>query len=65
MNLPINFKNMDHYHSRRRFLQKSLLAGAGLSLMDPLALKAMVKKSKMKLGLVTYLWGKSQSLPHR
>ena len=61
--MPINMRNMDHYQSRRRFLQKSLLAGAGLSLLDPLTLQAMAKKSKMKLGLVTYLWGRDWDLP--
>ena len=49
--------------SRRSFLQKSLLAGAGLSLIDPISLQAMMKKSKMKLGLVTYQWGKDWDLP--
>ncbi len=54
---------MEHAHSRRRFLQKSLLAGAGLTLIDPLSIQAMMLKSKMKLGLVTYLWGKDWDLP--
>jgi len=48
--------------SRRSFLQKSLLAGAGLSLIDPLSLQAMIRKSKMKMGLVTYQWGKDWDL---
>jgi len=54
---------MKKNQSRRSFLQKSLLAGAGLSLIDPIALQAMMKKSKMKLGLVTYQWGKDWDLP--
>lgn len=54
---------MEHAHSRRRFLQKSILAGAGLTLIDPLSIQAMMLKSKMKLGLVTYLWGKDWDLP--
>lgn len=54
---------MDNKHSRRNFLQKSLVAGVGLSLIDPLRSQAMLKKSKMKLGLVTYQWGKDWDLP--
>ena len=50
-------------HSRRSFLQKSALAGAGLSLLDPFSLQAAVKGSKMKIGLVTYQWGKDWDLP--
>ena len=49
--------------SRRTFIQKSLLAGAGLTLIDPFEVFAAAKKSKMKLGLVTYLWGKDWDLP--
>ncbi len=54
---------MDIKHSRRSFLQKSMVAGLGLSLVNPLSVHAMVKKSKMKLGLVTYQWGKDWDLP--
>ena len=54
---------MDSKQSRRDFLQKSLVAGVGLSLIDPLATQAMLKKSKMNLGLVTYQWGKDWDLP--
>lgn len=54
---------MDKNQSRRNFLQKSLLAGIGLSLIDPFSAHAMMKKSKMKLGLVTYQWGKDWDLP--
>ncbi len=54
---------MNKNQSRRSFLQKSLLAGAGLSLIDPFSAHAMMKKSKMKLGLVTYLWGQDWDLP--
>ena len=54
---------MDKNQSRRSFLQKSLLAGVGLSLIDPFSAHAMMKKSKMKLGLVTYQWGKDWDLP--
>jgi sugar phosphate isomerase/epimerase len=54
---------MDKNQSRRRFLQKCMVAGAGLSLMDPFSVYAMMKKSKMKFGLVTYLWGQDWDLP--
>jgi len=54
---------MSENQSRRTFLQKSLLAGVGLSLIDPFSAQAMLKKSKMKLGLVTYQWGKDWDLP--
>ena len=54
---------MDKNHSRRHFLQKSLVAGVGLSLIDPFSAQAMMKKSKMKFGLVTYQWGKDWDLP--
>ncbi len=50
-------------HSRRSFLQKSALAGAGLALVDPFSLQAAVMGSKMKIGLVTYQWGKDWDLP--
>jgi sugar phosphate isomerase/epimerase len=49
--------------TRRSFLQKTLVAGAGLSLIDPFAAQAMLKKANMKLGLVTYLWGQDWDLP--
>lgn len=54
---------MDINQSRRNFLQKSMVAGVGLSLIDPFSAQAMKKKSKMKLGLVTYQWGKDWDLP--
>ena len=54
---------MDKNNSRRKFLQKSAVAGAGLALIDPFSIQAMLKKSKMKLGLVTYQWGKDWDLP--
>jgi sugar phosphate isomerase/epimerase len=40
-----------------------MAAGVGLSLIDPFSTQAMLKKSKMKLGLVTYQWGKDWDLP--
>lgn len=49
--------------NRRHFLQRSLAAGIGLSLANPFSVLASAKKSQMKLGLVTYLWGKDWDLP--
>jgi hydroxypyruvate isomerase len=49
--------------SRRIFIQRSVMAGIGLSLTDPLSAIAMAKKSGMKLGLVTYQWAKDWDLP--
>jgi len=54
---------MDKNHSRRNFLRTSLVAGVGLSLIDPFSVHAMMIKSKMKMGLVTYQWGKDWDLP--
>ena len=54
---------MNLNQSRRSFIQKSLITGAGLALIDPFSAQAMMKKSKMKLGLVTYQWGKDWDLP--
>jgi len=48
--------------SRRNFIQKSLVAGVGLSLIDPFSVFAAEKKFEMKLGLVTYLWAKDWNL---
>ncbi|MDF1572942.1 MAG: TIM barrel protein [Bacteroidales bacterium] len=50
-------------HTRRGFIQKSLFAGLGMSMMDPISAQFLLKRSKMKLGLVTYLWGKDWDLP--
>lgn len=49
--------------SRRAFLQRSLLAGVGISLLSYEDLFAISKKSGMKLGLVTYQWAKDWDLP--
>ncbi|HAQ18933.1 MAG TPA: xylose isomerase [Prolixibacteraceae bacterium] len=54
---------MENNLSRRNFLQKSLAAGLGLSLIDPFAVFAAAKKPEMRLGLVTYLWAKDWDLP--
>jgi sugar phosphate isomerase/epimerase len=54
---------MEKNFSRRIFLQKSIITGIGLSLLDPFSVFAAAKKQEMKLGLVTYLWGKDWYLP--
>lgn len=54
---------MEKNLSRRIFLQRSIVAGIGLSLIDPLSALATSKKSAMKLGLVTYQWAKDWNLP--
>lgn len=53
---------MDTNHSRRSFLHKSIVAGAGITLLSPFSTQAMMRKPRMKLGLVTYLWGKDWDL---
>jgi sugar phosphate isomerase/epimerase len=54
---------MDISNSRRKFIKSSAVAGVGLSLFDPFSVQAMLKKSKMQIGLVTYQWGKDWDLP--
>lgn len=54
---------MENKFSRRIFLQRSMVAGIGLSLTDPFSVFASSKKSEMKLGLVTYQWAKDWDLP--
>ncbi|XOV94403.1 MAG: sugar phosphate isomerase/epimerase family protein [Bacteroidota bacterium] len=49
--------------SRRDFIQKSIMAGAGVSLLNSSVFAEVAKKSKMQLGLVTYQWGKDWDLP--
>jgi len=49
--------------SRRIFLQRSIVAGIGLSLVDPFSVLAKAKKSGMNFGLVTYQWAKDWDLP--
>jgi sugar phosphate isomerase/epimerase len=49
--------------SRRNFIQRSFVAGVGLSMFDPFSVLAAEMKSGMKLGLVTYQWAKDWDLP--
>ncbi|GAB6164902.1 hypothetical protein JCM19992_09020 [Thermostilla marina] len=50
--------------TRRRFLQTAGAAAAALSLGDVRAIRADEKPgSRMKIGLVTYLWGQDWDLP--
>jgi sugar phosphate isomerase/epimerase len=52
-------------HTRRTFLKRSAALGA-LASLGPAAgtlLQASENKSKMKLGMVTYLWGQDWDLP--
>ena len=53
--------------TRRRFLKRSLSLGAAALAAGPLSRKlaraAEKRGSKMRLGLVTYLWGKDWDLP--
>jgi len=50
-------------HSRRNFIKKSVAAGAGITLINPLSALPLQMNSKMQLGLVTYQWGKDWDLP--
>ena len=54
---------MESNLSRRHFIQKSLVAGAGLAAIDPFSAFAKSENTKMKLGLVTYQWAKDWDLP--
>jgi sugar phosphate isomerase/epimerase len=54
--------HMSNELSRRRFLQNSLGAGMALSLIDPYDLLKM-EQAGMRMGLVTYQWGKDWDLP--
>lgn len=54
---------MEKNLSRRNFLQNSVIAGIGLSMIDPFSALAAAKRAEIKLGLVTYLWAKDWDLP--
>jgi sugar phosphate isomerase/epimerase len=49
--------------TRRRFIQKSVAAGIGLTALNNLSAMPLMAKSKMRLGLVTYMWGFDWDLP--
>jgi len=49
--------------TRRSFLQKSVAAGIGLTALNNLSAMPLMAKSKMRLGLVTYMWGFDWDLP--
>ena len=49
--------------SRRYFIQKSVFAGIGLAAFNHLAAAARMAKPGMRLGLVTYQWGRDWDLP--
>ena len=49
--------------SRRGFIQQSLSAGIGMAALGYLPDMPSVAKGKMKLGLVTYQWGRDWDLP--
>lgn len=48
--------------TRRDFIQNSLLAGIGVSMMKPISVFSMPKENHLHLGLVTYQWGKDWDL---
>jgi sugar phosphate isomerase/epimerase len=49
--------------TRRSFLQKSVTAGLGLAALNQLQAIPLIARSKMKFGLVTYMWGFDWDLP--
>jgi hypothetical protein len=49
--------------SRRQFIQKSLFAGAALAFLKDFPEMLMSAPKGMKLGLVTYQWGRDWDLP--
>lgn len=56
---------MKNQHSlgRRTFLRNTSLASGALLVPGMVSLDVFGEKSKMKLGLVTYLWGKDMDIP--
>ena len=48
---------------RRTFLRSTLAAGLATTVANPSLLSAATLDSKMKFGLVTYLWGQNMNLP--
>ena len=54
---------MEKKLSRRLFIEKSVAAGIGLTAMKPLWTPSPLENSGMRLGLVTYQWGRDWNLP--
>jgi len=54
---------MEKNLSRRHFIQRSVVAGIGLTAMKPFSSWANAANPGMKFGLVTYQWGKDWDLP--
>ncbi len=55
--------NKQYNTDRRTFLKNTSLATGALLLPGIGGVSPHIKKSKMKLGLVTYLWGKDMDIP--
>ncbi|NMC41381.1 MAG: sugar phosphate isomerase/epimerase, partial [Bacteroidales bacterium] len=54
---------MKKYISRREFIQTGFGAGAALALMGKISLPPAPPSRGMKLGFVTYQWGRDWDLP--
>jgi sugar phosphate isomerase/epimerase len=54
---------MKNKMTRGQFIQRSVLAGIGLTVIKPGSSWNKLVKSEMKFGLVTYQWGKDWDLP--
>ena len=50
-------------NNRRNFIKITGLAGISLAVTNPLLACTTAGKTKLKFGLVTYLWGKDWDLP--
>jgi sugar phosphate isomerase/epimerase len=62
--LKFNRKAMNNYQTRRNFIRNAaLLAGAAVLPGKLFAESLLIPGSKMKLGLVTYLWAKDWDIP--
>jgi len=54
---------MDSTLSRRNFIQKSVVGGVALATINPFTAWAKTVQPVIRLGLVTYQWGKDWDLP--
>jgi len=54
---------MEKRLTRRHFLNRTLIAGSGLAIMNPLFSCSSGEKDQMQFGLVTYQWGRNWDLP--